>query len=222
MIVYQTDAAGLFVGQIAADEDPLAPGTYLIPGGCVETAPPDAIDGHVRQWTGATWAQVPDHLGETWYDGAEAVIIDELGDPAESGLSPTAPAPTFEDLRAVKLTAIASAAAALISAGAPVDGGLHVDLHDGARADLTAMAATATAAASGAVSWPESYARGWITLENVRIPLATPAAGLALAATVGDWYARVVQRRRDLKDQVLAAEDATALEAIDETAGWPA
>lgn len=215
MIVYQTDAAGLFVGQIAADEDPLAHGTYLIPGGCVEIAPPDAIDGHVRQWTGATWAQVPDHLGETWYDGAEAVIIDELGDPADRGLSPTAPAPTLEDLRAAKLTAIASAAAALLAAGAPVAGGLHVDLHDGARADLTAMAATATAAASGAVSWPESYARGWISIENVRIPLATPAAGLTLAASVGDYYAAIIQHRRDLKDQVLAASSTAALEAID-------
>ena len=83
------------------------------------------------------------------------------------------------------------------------------------------MAATASAAASGAVSWPESYARGWIAVENVRIPLATPADGLALAASVGDWYAAVVQRRRDLKDAALAAGDAAALDAIDITTGWP-
>ena len=85
-----------------------------------------------------------------------------------------------------------------------------------------AMAATATAAASSAVAWPESYARGWITVENVRIPLATPAAGLALAASVGDWYAAVVQHRRDLKDAALAAGDSAALDAIDHFAGWPA
>ena len=35
-------------------------------------------------------------------------------------------------------------------------------------------------------------------------------------------HAAIVQHRRDLKDAALAAEDAAALDAIDETAGWPA
>ncbi|WP_026782663.1 DUF4376 domain-containing protein [Pleomorphomonas koreensis] len=136
--------------------------------------------------------------------------------------APAEAASSLDDLRAAKIAAINAAADALLSAGAPVDGGLHVALDTDSRSDLTAMAATATAAASGAVSWPESYSRGWIALENTRIPLATPAAGLTLAATVGDWYAAIVQHRRDLKDLALAAEDAAALDAIDITAGWPA
>lgn len=127
----------------------------------------------------------------------------------------------FDDLRAAKLSAISATADALLAAGAPVGSGLHVALDDGSRADLTAMSATATAASAGAVTWPESYSRGWITVENVRIPLATPAAGLTLAASVGDWYASIVQHRRDLKDAALAAEDAAALDAIDVTTGWP-
>ena len=131
------------------------------------------------------------------------------------------PMPVIDDLRTAKIAAIVAAADALLTTGAPVDGGLHIALDDGSRADLTAMAATATAAASGAVSWPDSYSRGWITIENVRIPLATPAAGLTLAASVGDWYAAIVQHRRDLKDAALAAEDAAALDAIDVTTGWP-
>ena len=125
-------------------------------------------------------------------------------------------------LRATKLSAISASADALLSAGAPVASGLHIALDDGSRADLTAMASTATAASAGAVSWPESYSRGWITIENLRIPLATPADGLALAASVGDWYAAVVQHRRDQKDAALAAGDAAALDAIDPSAGWPA
>lgn len=128
---------------------------------------------------------------------------------------------SLDDIRAAKLAAISATAADLLAAGAPVDGGLHIALDDGSRADLTAMAATATAASAGAISWPESYSRGWIAIENVRIPLATPAAGLTLAASVGDWYAVVVQHRRDLKDASLAAEDAAALDAIDVTTGWP-
>lgn len=129
---------------------------------------------------------------------------------------------SLDDLRAAKLAAISATADALLAAGAPVSGGLHIALDDGSRADLTAMAATATAASAGAVTWPESYSRGWITVENVRMPLATPAAGLTLAASVGDWYAAIVQHRRDLKDAALVAEDAAALDAIDHSAGWPA
>lgn len=128
---------------------------------------------------------------------------------------------SVEHLRVAKLSAIAATADALLAVGAPVAGGLHVALDDRSSADLTVMAATATAASVGAVSWPESYSRGWITIENVRIPLVTPAAGLTLAATVGDWYAAIVQHRRDLKDSALAAEDAAALDAIDVDAGWP-
>jgi len=139
----------------------------------------------------------------------------------ESWAPPASPFPSVGDLRAAKLAAISTSADALLSAGAPVAGGLHVALDDGSRADLTAMASTATAASAGAVSWPESYSRGWITIENVRILLATPADGLALAASVGDWYAAVVQHRRDLKDAALAAGDAAALDAIDPSAGWP-
>jgi hypothetical protein len=41
-IVYQTDHLGLYVGETEADESPLEPGEFLIPGGCVEDPPTDA------------------------------------------------------------------------------------------------------------------------------------------------------------------------------------
>lgn len=140
----------------------------------------------------------------------------------ESFAAPIDPDPTLEDLRTQTLAEIAAKAGDLLSVGAPVSDGLHIALDDGSRADLTAMAATATAAASGAVSWPVSYSRGWITIENVRIPLSTPAAGLTLAASVGNHYAAIIQHRRDLKDAAIAANDAAALDALDINAGWPA
>ena len=152
--------------------------------------------------------------------GPEGVAIGWAFDGA-NWTPPATPLLSLDDLRAAKLAAISATADDLLAAGAPVDGGLHIALDDGSRADLTAMAATATAASAGAMSWPESYSRGWIAVENLRIPLATPAAGLTLAALVGDWYAAIVQHRRDLKDAALAAEDAAALDAIDVTTGWP-
>ncbi len=135
--------------------------------------------------------------------------------------APAKPTPSFEDLRKAKCASITASADALLSMGAPVAGEMHIALDDGSRADLTAMAATATAASAGATPWPEAYSRGWITIENIRIPLATPAQGLALAASVGTYYAAIVQHRRDLKDAVLTAEDEAALATIDVATGWP-
>lgn len=131
---------------------------------------------------------------------------------------------TFEGRKAAKVAAIDARLAAALGGGAPVPVGeatLHVALDGGSRADMGAMATTALAAASGAVPWPESYQTGWITVENIRIPLATPADGLALAAGVGDHYAQIRQHGRDLKDAALAAADDTALNAIDINGGWP-
>lgn len=59
MIVYQTDASGYFVGEVAADESPLEPGVFLIPGGCVEQAPPDCPVTHrPRRFDGAWTVEV--------------------------------------------------------------------------------------------------------------------------------------------------------------------
>lgn len=131
------------------------------------------------------------------------------------------PAASLEDLRATKIAAITARANALLASGAPVYGGLHVALDDGSRADLTEMAQMASNAMTGALAWPDSYARGWISVENVRIPLASPIEGLTLAASVGNFYSAVMQHRRDLKDAALAVVDAAALDAIDISGGWP-
>ncbi|CAA0086845.1 Uncharacterised protein [Starkeya nomas] len=108
-----------------------------------------------------------------------------------------------------------------ILAGGYPTAGLHISLSNASRADMTAMAATALAAIGGAIPWPDSYALGWIAMENERLALATPVEGLTLAGLVGDYYARTVQHARTLKDAVLAAPDEAALDAIDISAGWP-
>jgi hypothetical protein len=221
--VYQTGSGGVYLYPAEADESPIEPGVYLIPAGCVEAAPPEVADGHVAVWSGDAWSVVADHRGETWYLDATAATITFIGDPAAQGYVATAPGPTMDDLRAAKLLAIVAKANDLLSAGAPVSGGLHVALDDGSRTDLTALASTATAVliSSGTVTWPDSYSRGWITIENVRVPLATAADGLAFAASVGNYYSAIMQHRRDLKDAALASSDEAALDAIDISAGWP-
>jgi lysozyme family protein len=51
--VIQLDAAGYFVGFATADESPLEPGVFLIPGGCIEATTPTVPEGQRAKWDGA-------------------------------------------------------------------------------------------------------------------------------------------------------------------------
>jgi len=55
MTVYQTDLDGVFVGTTTADQDPLDSTNWLIPAGCVETAPPTITDSQFAKWNGTEW-----------------------------------------------------------------------------------------------------------------------------------------------------------------------
>jgi hypothetical protein len=61
-VVYQTDHLGIFMGVVQADESPLEPGVYLIPGGCVEIAPPTIPEHKAAWWNGNAW-QLVDYFG---------------------------------------------------------------------------------------------------------------------------------------------------------------
>lgn len=53
-IVSQLDEAGYFVGPSSAQESPLEPGVFLIPGGATDVPPPDIPEGMRARWDG-TW-----------------------------------------------------------------------------------------------------------------------------------------------------------------------
>jgi len=55
MNVYQTDLNGVYVGNTVADQDPLDGTNWLIPAGCVETAPPTVTDTQLARWGGTEW-----------------------------------------------------------------------------------------------------------------------------------------------------------------------
>jgi hypothetical protein len=59
--VYQLNQNGEYTGETIAHESPLEPGVYLIPRGCVETAPPETEKGQVAVWDGVwTLVDVPE------------------------------------------------------------------------------------------------------------------------------------------------------------------
>lgn len=57
-LVYQTDESGFYVGETAADPDPLTEGHWLIPAGAVELKPPAITGGWRAQWMGYKWRLV--------------------------------------------------------------------------------------------------------------------------------------------------------------------
>lgn len=57
-VAYQADADGFYVGETAADPDPLTEGHWLVPAGAVEVKPPPVTAGWRAQWMGYKWRLV--------------------------------------------------------------------------------------------------------------------------------------------------------------------
>ena len=86
--VYQLDRHHCYLCTTAADRDPLDENNWLIPAGCVETAPPQAGKNQTAQWQeeSQTWRIIPDYRGQTAYrtdtwqhDGIAADTVTEPG-----------------------------------------------------------------------------------------------------------------------------------------------
>lgn len=58
-IVFQTNHEHVLVGTCLADESPLEPGVWMIPGGCVDLAPPAIPDGHQARYSSGAWILEP-------------------------------------------------------------------------------------------------------------------------------------------------------------------
>lgn len=114
---------GEFLGQGLADPSPREPGKWLIPANATTDAPPAEQAGHARVWASGAWTQVPDYRGETWWDANDQPVeIEDLGDPADQGLTdvePPAP-PTYPTADAALLAMVAWVEALHASVTGPV------------------------------------------------------------------------------------------------------
>ena len=86
--VYQLDRHHCYLCTTVADRDPLVENNWLIPAGCVETAPPQTDKNQTAQWQydSQTWRIIPDYRGQTAYrtdtwqhDGIAADTVTEPG-----------------------------------------------------------------------------------------------------------------------------------------------
>ena len=87
--VYQLDRHHCYLCTTAADRDPLDENNWLIPAGCVESAPPQTGKNQTAQWQydSQTWRIIPDYRGQTAYrtdtwqhDGIAADTVTEPGE----------------------------------------------------------------------------------------------------------------------------------------------
>ncbi|WP_194786614.1 hypothetical protein [Rhodocyclus gracilis] len=58
-IVSQLDADGYFIGSVVADQSPLEPDVFLIPGSAVDAIPPSVPVGMRARWNGSDFEFLP-------------------------------------------------------------------------------------------------------------------------------------------------------------------
>lgn len=93
MNLYHYDDKGYYTHKTEARLDPIG-GEPLVPAGATLTAPLPAIDGQIARWnkTQAQWAQVVDYRGRRYWTASAGLI--EI---AEAGVSPPAGAAALTD-----------------------------------------------------------------------------------------------------------------------------
>lgn len=120
--VYQLDYQRCYVCDTVADADPMQPGHWLIPAGCVEVAPPATGKNQAAQWQpeSQTWRIIPDYRGQTvwrtdaWqYDGVATDKVIEAGELPE-GLTAVPPPSALHTWDAAKKTWVLDKAAAQV------------------------------------------------------------------------------------------------------------
>lgn len=128
-IVSQLDDAGYFVGPALADANPMEPGAFLIPGGCVELEPPQVEPGKRYRNEAGAWVaeaiQEPQPEPEQAPD-RRAEILDQLAAIDAASIRPARevaaalaegkPAPQFAAAKLVQLEAEAAALRAELAA----------------------------------------------------------------------------------------------------------
>ncbi|HFC8543182.1 TPA: tail fiber assembly protein [Neisseria weaveri] len=235
--VCQLDSDGLYLGQNEADLDINArDGSYIIPGGCIDTAPPETRDGHAARWTGAAWEYTPDHRGKTAYQTADgqAVIIDTVGGLSD-GLTFDAPpsqwhtwggkkwvvskeakAQQLAQAKAAKLAEINQAAQAFINQSAGLDKVPDFEIR------------TWTIQALEAAAWHKNPDAPTPTLDTIAAARGVPAETLKQkayekAAAFEQLTARMAGLRQAAEDKIKAVQTVEDVEAVacDFCAGVP-
>jgi hypothetical protein len=102
--------------------------------------------------------------------------------------------------------------------GFTYSGALYQIDYPDSQSAITAMGSDAAASLAGHGTWDAGFY--FIAADNSHVAMDA-ATMLAFAQAVADYVRKSRYRFRVLKDQILAAADFAALNAIDETSGYP-
>jgi hypothetical protein len=205
-LVYQTNESGIYVGPAQADESPLEPGVFLIPGGAIEVEPPALKDGQRARWRNGAWV----------IEDADAV---------------EPPPPTPDATLAERKIAVRGWINAERDRRVRLPFGFganRFDYDDASQKRITGAGALALIAITvGGKAPTDTRWHGgdedfvWIAADNSLVPMDA-ATVLAFGQAAGAWDSAHVFAARVLKDAAEAAIDENALDAIDISTGWPA
>lgn len=197
-IISQLDAQGVFVQAVHADESPLEPGVYLVPGGAVDAPPPDVPHGQRARW-------VADGLG----GGAfvlealpPAVVLPEWVPPTPAQLQADALRQVDGDVDAIYGAVVGNRAAeyeqAEREAQAWVDAG-HVGAAPGSVASWAAAAGmTEPAAAADILAQAAAWRGAMAQIRAQRLAAKAAVRAGTVGAAMAAWNAFVVAMRLQL------------------------
>ena len=87
MLAYNYDENNIFTASSEAQESPLEPGVFLLPGNSTWSAPPVIPPFNAAVWDGVGWDLQPDFRG-TWYNKVtqEVLVVPIVNQPVNQGI----------------------------------------------------------------------------------------------------------------------------------------
>ena len=233
-VLYHVDQLGAFAGRTSfarrspADQDEV----WLIPEGATTVAPPPVGAGQVALLRGGQWSVIADFRGQLVYDKATlaARLVEEPGDIAESETLQAPPSAQhvwtgaawrlpLGPAKAAKLRQVAAQLAQRQAAGFTWFGVVYqIDEASQGRIAALALKAERVVAGRAGATWNAGFR--FLAADNSRVAFTAAEFG-AFADAAANAVIALRERARDLKDEILAAANASELAAIDVTAGWP-
>jgi hypothetical protein len=156
----------------------------------------------------ADWAFIP----------VDRVIATGRGDRVVDGVY-VPYAPTIADNRTAKVAAAQAIYDGLIAAGFTY-GGVAYQIDPDSQTQLAAMGLMALGSITDPANspWPAGFY--WVATDNSHVPMDAPTT-YSVGRAVAGYVSACILRLRAIKDEIAAAADQAALDAIDVTAGYP-
>lgn len=207
IIYHYNPSTSEFIGAGEADASPLDKDTFIIPAHATDLEPPVLSANEAAVFDGG-WQVVADFRGQTFFDAAgNSVKIESLGD-VPANLSSTVPqAIVLERAKIAKMAEINTACGTSITNGFTSSALGTPHAYSSTLEDQANLLSLITGVVGGAFTCANA----------VGVKARRPHTDAQLKTLLADGRAHIepkLDRARQLKDQVQAAADSAAVEAV--------